>query len=80
MNKPNNAKGTFAELLDYALWHRRMEQDAFAKAAGVIPSSVSRWRNGKGEPDLQAFIRACRVLPELRAWISVQIKLPTKGK
>lgn len=66
---------SFAAMLDYVLWERRMEQHDFAAASGVKPSSVSRWRNGKGEPDLDALLRACAVLPELQVWIDVQIEL-----
>jgi len=67
----------FSAVLDHALWRRRMDQRAFAATAGLLPSSVSRWRSGKSEPDLQSFIKACRVLPELRTWMTAQIKKPS---
>jgi transcriptional regulator with XRE-family HTH domain len=68
----------FGKMLDHALWERRMEGAAFAEAAGVKPSSVSRWRNGKGEPDLDGLLRACAVLPELQSWFNVQIHTQRK--
>lgn len=69
----------FGKMLGNALWERRMQQTEFADLAGVKTSSVSRWINGKGEPDLDGMLRACAVLPELQSWFNVQIHARRKA-
>lgn len=65
---------TFSQMFDASLTRRKMRHIDLAREARIVDSSVSQWRKGKFDPDLQAFIRCCRALPELRDWLLAKTK------
>lgn len=55
---------TFKENLNAAMKLNKLTQKQLAERLGTTQQTVSRWLNGKNEPDFSTLLKICSILNE----------------